>query len=118
MANKLTPGSNIRWESSRMMLPEHVQALKQLKIDEQKMPRPELCEDDIEEIENNLKMAVKNRLPVDMKYYKDGFIKNRICYPYWLDGINRQLICRDAYGLKSRIDFRDIMAVKMSTVEN
>jgi hypothetical protein len=36
--NMLTPDSNMRWESSRMMLPEHREALlarkkKQMKVD-------------------------------------------------------------------------------------
>lgn len=36
--NKLTPGSNMRWESSRMVLPEHREALLQHKGDQQPMP--------------------------------------------------------------------------------
>ncbi|MCI1859855.1 MAG: YolD-like family protein [Sporolactobacillus sp.] len=118
MANKLTPGSNIRWKSSRMMLPEHVAALKKHMLDKQKTDRPELCKEDITEIEDHLKTAIKNYKMIDMEYFKDGFIKHRICQPYRLDAINRQLVYRDAYGLKARIDFRNIMAVKMSTVEN
>lgn len=38
--NKLTPGSNVMWESSRMMLPEHKQLLArhQKKLTERKKP--------------------------------------------------------------------------------
>ena len=31
--NKLTKGANVRWESSRMVLPEHVAAVKDYDIE-------------------------------------------------------------------------------------
>lgn len=117
MENKLTPGSNVRWESMRMMIPEHVKALRQHARDRQKIERPELCEDDIAEIEHELRLAIKKYEMIEMSYYKDGFIKHRICHPAQLDPINKQLIFRDIHGIKLRIDFQDIMYVKMNTVQ-
>ncbi|WP_234396969.1 YolD-like family protein [Bacillus massiliglaciei] len=50
MINKLTPGSNMKWESSRMMLPEHVAALRQLKEENKKVEKPILDEQELQEI--------------------------------------------------------------------
>ncbi|RWR06764.1 YolD-like family protein, partial [Siminovitchia fortis] len=34
--NKLTPNENLRWQSSRMMLPEHVERLQELDVEREK----------------------------------------------------------------------------------
>jgi hypothetical protein len=92
-----------------MMLPEHVSALKQHDIEKNKIHRPILGEDDLAKIEHTLQTAIKDRVPVELSYYKDGFIKQTICYPQRLDPINKLLIVYDAYGLKERYAFADIM---------
>lgn len=52
--NKLTPNSNLRWESSRMMLPEHVEAINRHNIDKLRIKQPVLDEQEIEEIGRKL----------------------------------------------------------------
>lgn len=74
--NKLTPGSNMRWESSRMMLPEHVQALVQLSINENRRERPELDEQQIEELSCQLQEAIESKTPVEITLF--GEFGNRI----------------------------------------
>lgn len=49
-ANKLTPGSNMRWESSRMMLPEHKERILQRKREQHRKDRPILDEQEVTEI--------------------------------------------------------------------
>jgi hypothetical protein len=48
--NKLSKGSNMRWESMRMMLPEHIEAIQQHKKDLQRKVKPVLDEDRIDEL--------------------------------------------------------------------
>jgi hypothetical protein len=47
---KLTPGSNKRWEGSRMMLPEHVERIRQHEIDKKKKVKPEFDEQYVNEL--------------------------------------------------------------------
>ncbi len=40
--NKLTQGSNMRWESSRMTLPEHVEEILLWRNERDKVQKPQL----------------------------------------------------------------------------
>lgn len=70
--NKLTPGSNMMWESSRMMLPEHVQRLRQMRKGKEK--KEKLIPDDQHKLEMDMKLqlAIKDDLTVGIKYFHDG----------------------------------------------
>lgn len=48
--NKLTPGYNIMWESSRMMLPEHREQLLAQKRKKKEYTPPPLSTDQLEEM--------------------------------------------------------------------
>ncbi|MFT9427833.1 MAG: YolD-like family protein [Sporolactobacillus sp.] len=113
--NKLTKGANVRWESSRMVLPEHVAALKDYDIEKRKVIRPTLDEQEIEMVERKIRAAIKDRQPIQLRYYKNGFIKDKVVYPASLDAVTRQLICHDAFGLKWMINFVDILGATVST---
>lgn len=109
--NKLTKGSNMRWESSRMMLPEHVAALKQHDIDKQRIERPHLSEDELHEIQQTLESVIKSREFIDLSYYRNGFIKHKICTVAKLDSYERIVHIHDGFGMAYRIPFSDVMDV-------
>ncbi|WP_332696341.1 hypothetical protein [Halalkalibacter lacteus] len=44
LQNKVSNGSNMRWEGSRIMLPEHAEQLKRLKFEQQKVVKHQLEE--------------------------------------------------------------------------
>lgn len=48
--SKITPGSNLLWESSRMMLPEHVAMLQKRKAEQRKKKKPKLADQTLEEL--------------------------------------------------------------------
>lgn len=52
--SKLTPGHNLLWESSRMMLPEHVAMLHNQRQKQQRKKKPILDMQAIEELEYKL----------------------------------------------------------------
>jgi hypothetical protein len=116
--NKLTEGSNMRWESMRMMLPEHIARIREDLENEKKIQRPILAEDELEEIGRVLQEAIEKRIPIQLSYYKDGFIKETICYPGCLDPLSKQLIVRDAYGMKDKYAFQDIMDARIGEKSN
>lgn len=66
---KVTPGSNKLWEGSRMMLPEHVQALVQQQINENRRERPELDEQQVEELGWQLQEAIESKTPVEITLF-------------------------------------------------
>jgi hypothetical protein len=76
--NKLTVGSNMRWESSRMMLPEHVEALHKHKFEQKKVPKHELDEQELQEIGIVVMDSLKHELEVMITYWQDGFYKELI----------------------------------------
>ncbi|MFT8309940.1 MAG: YolD-like family protein [Sporolactobacillus sp.] len=107
--NKLTEGSCMQSESSRRMSAKLETGMRNEVRNETKIDRPILAEDETEQIRRTLQAAINERAPVQLSYYKDGFIKQSICYPSCLDSFSRQLIVRDAYGMKKNYDFRDVI---------
>lgn len=73
--SKITEDSNKRWEGMRMMLPEHVQALRQRKFERTKIEKPVLDEQEWEIINEQLSFAVHNEETITIEYFKDGFIE-------------------------------------------
>jgi YolD-like protein. len=112
--NKLTEGSNMRWESSRMMLPEHIQALRQHEIDKQKIERPVLSDDELADIQNTLQKVIKTHEFVEINYYRDGFIRKQICTVARLDPDDRTIHFFDGFGLSGKILFADVVAVSIT----
>lgn len=59
-ANKLTPGSNLLWESSRMMLPEHVEALNKFAVESKKKVRPTFDQQHLEQVERMVQQYINS----------------------------------------------------------
>jgi hypothetical protein len=83
-----------------------------------KIDRPILAEDELEEIGHTLQNAIKDHKLVEISYFKDGFIKQKICYPDRIDPLNKQLIVRGTYGLKWQYNYKDIMDAQTSNGKN
>ncbi|NEU29923.1 YolD-like family protein [bacterium LRH843] len=73
--HKDTPGSNMKWESSRFMMPEHVTALKMQEYERMKVEKPELDEQELQEIGIVVMDALKHELEVSIEYWEDGYYK-------------------------------------------
>ncbi|WP_100488735.1 YolD-like family protein [Sporolactobacillus pectinivorans] len=110
--NKLTKGSNMRWESSRMMLPEHVQALRKHFRNNEKISRPLLDEQEWEEIGRTINIAIAEARPVSVRYYKNGFIETMTGCVSLPDGPDSHLQIHDPFGISWKIFFRDITDVQ------
>lgn len=101
----------MRWESSRMILPEHVQALRRHLHDLQKTNRPQLDEQEQAEINRTLRTAAEKRQPVTVRYYKDGFIKTMHGCLSLPDMPGEPLRISDDFGISWKIACRDLVAV-------
>ncbi|WP_163538334.1 YolD-like family protein [Gracilibacillus sp. YIM 98692] len=68
-ANKLTHGSNLLWESSRMMLPEHKEVINQHLEAKKDVKKPILSEDQLEEMERTMQEAMEFDKKVDVVFH-------------------------------------------------
>ncbi|MFC2949868.1 YolD-like family protein [Virgibacillus sediminis] len=64
---KVNDRGNIKWSS--LMLPEHIQLLKDMWKEREAKPKLLLDEQQWTEINRNLEVAVHEELPVEIKYY-------------------------------------------------
>ncbi|MCQ2010525.1 YolD-like family protein [Sporolactobacillus sp. STSJ-5] len=97
----------------RMMLPEHIARIREDLENEKKIDRPILDEDELEQIGRTLQEAIEKHSLIELSHYKDGFIKQAICYPVRLDPITKQLIVHDSFGIKWKYDFQDVIDVHL-----
>ncbi|GGE52683.1 hypothetical protein GCM10011391_34420 [Pullulanibacillus camelliae] len=67
--NKLTPGYNLRWESSRMMLPEHRESLLEQDKEIEKSIRPILDEQQIDHFSQLLSLSIHQGLTLKLQLY-------------------------------------------------
>lgn len=67
MASKLS-GNGV-WEGSRMMIPEHVQGYNEMMRNEQRRPRIELDEQELEQISRALQQSMKYKVPISIRFY-------------------------------------------------
>ena len=64
------------WESSRIMLPEHVELLVQQKEDRKKVPKPIIDEQAFAEIGIVIMDALRHELEIQITTWKDGHFIN------------------------------------------
>lgn len=69
--NKLTSGHNVMWESSRMVLPEHVVKIVTWRKTQNENERPTLAADEIEDIERKVTESLAHRVPIILRFYDE-----------------------------------------------
>jgi hypothetical protein len=111
--NKLTEGSNLRWESSRMMLPEHVEAIKRHRVDLQRISQPILDEQEIEEISRKLGESLSEYAPISISLYRQGFIEELSGIVQKIDPGNHEITVTDYGQERHKIMFDSILNVDL-----
>lgn len=79
----------IKWTA--MMLPEHVEMIKEFAKDYYKQPKPELDEQQIQEYERIISEAIRLNQSVGIEYWKDGFFQTAEGKIDHVDLITKQL---------------------------
>lgn len=64
---------NKLWEGSRMMLPEHVQAIRRHEFNKTKVDKPELDQQQLQEIEQTIGEAMGETRLLEVTYYNEWF---------------------------------------------
>lgn len=67
--NKLTPGANLRWESSRMMLPEHIEAILHYNRNMNNKERKELDEQELQLISLAAQQSMHTKQAVTLRLF-------------------------------------------------
>lgn len=81
--SKITPGFNLMWEGSRMMLPEHVTMLQKHRKESLKKTNPNLDEQQLDEISAVIQYSYQASAPITLTVFgevqdqhKTGVITN------------------------------------------
>ncbi len=102
---------NKKWVA--MMLPEHVEMIKQIHLDLDKQEKPILDEDKIQELETRISYSMQCHLPVDFKIWIDGFEQHISGYVHSIDHIQKRFKIRDMNDNIKYIDFSEIVDIRI-----
>ncbi|WP_052398650.1 YolD-like family protein [Geomicrobium sp. JCM 19039] len=101
--NKLTPGSNMRWESSRMILPEWREAWLDHQKDHKKVAKPVLDEQQWDEFALVLNDCMEHNQLIKFTYWQDGLFFEVLGHCHYVNHDQRQfhvLAGEDVHYLK------------------
>ncbi|MGR0121617.1 YolD-like family protein [Bacillus halotolerans] len=99
----------IKWTS--LMLPEHLTQLKQDLIDESKIGKPSLDEQQIEEIDLIVSEALEFNKELRFKLFNDGFVENFIGKVHYINFEQQKLHAKDQHNNTVYINIKDIIGV-------
>ncbi|MFT8362982.1 MAG: YolD-like family protein [Sporolactobacillus sp.] len=109
--NKLTPGTNLRWTSSRLILPEHIAAWRAQHEAAETTERPTLDEQMLESLDQCLRQAVATHTFIALSYYRGETIRQKNCTIDAIDPIIGEITISDAHGFHWAIPFCDIVSI-------
>lgn len=102
---------NIKWTA--LMLPEHVAMVKKVYADQNKVAKPTLDEQEIEEIERVINGGMSDNLQLVFTYWKNGYFKTLIGRVYRIDHIGRHIRVEDEFRDRVNIDIDVIIDVRI-----
>lgn len=110
--SKISYGSNMLWEGSRIILPEHKERINKWRKEQKGMPKkPVLSELELEELANRLKEAKETGAELYLTVWGRGGVDGRIVR---LDP-ERKMVYVEKYGQVTKVPFFDIVSAE--TVE-
>ncbi|NBI28258.1 YolD-like family protein [Chengkuizengella marina] len=68
--NKLTPGSNMIWEASRMMLPEHKELMNYYQKERNRKTKPVLEEEEVNIISQQLSESMLSKSQITIELFR------------------------------------------------
>lgn len=97
----------IKWTA--MMLPEHVQSLKNLLVDEHRIEQPELDEQAIEEFELIICKAMEFNTALTIQVFNNGHINTITGTVHYINHLKSQLILQDSQGYFHHVPFKSLV---------
>jgi len=102
----------IKWTS--LMLPEHVELLKEMWNETEKVNKPMLDPQEQELINDQLIQAYDQKLQIIVSFYKDGFIEETRGIIRALDTNQNKVSLQTKNDLKKHLDFDHIISVTIT----
>ncbi|EJP1014647.1 YolD-like family protein [Staphylococcus aureus] len=81
----------IKWAPFIATLPEQFETIQQYIIDQNKITRPVLSDDQLAELNIRLHEALQYAQPVEVKFYNNGFVDSVRLTIYRIDAINYEI---------------------------
>ncbi|WP_084028868.1 YolD-like family protein [Bacillus sp. J33] len=100
----------MKWQTAFFM-PEHVKMLKQITIDENKQKKPQLDEQEYEEIGFIVMESLNYTVPIKVTVWKDGFFQATTGIVDKVDTLMKCILFESDEG-KRRIRIEEITAVE------
>lgn len=100
----------IKWTA--IMLPEHIQQLREWHAEDRYEERPELSEWDLEAIQDELNRALMMKCETTVKTWHDGKITSYMGSIESIDFHTRRIMLQDPFEIE-KISFEDIISVQI-----
>ncbi|ALS78095.1 MULTISPECIES: YolD-like family protein [Planococcus] len=100
----------IKWTA--LMLPEHIEMIREWYAKDEQVPKPQLTEDDLQLLQEEMDIALKRQCEVVIQSWKEGVIHE---YRGTIEGIDvrsRVLICVESEK-KYRLPIDEVVAIVM-----
>lgn len=110
MLDKLRDRGIKKWTA--MMLPEHIELLREWHEEDNKVERPKLDDLELTLIANEIERAYKSKATIQLTYWRDGQLKVDDGVPILIDSVSKVLVMDDAFGTASCL-FKEIVAVSV-----
>lgn len=100
----------LKWQGAFFM-PEHVAMIRRQAVEDQKISKPLLDEQKIEELDQAIHRAMEYALTVNVVLWKEGFLTERRGLIHRLDEINKVLYIEEQDEVFVRTAVNDIVEI-------
>ncbi|OIJ22061.1 hypothetical protein BKP45_05130 [Anaerobacillus alkalidiazotrophicus] len=101
---------NIKWTA--MMLPEHVQMVREVYQNQNKIPKPKLDEQAWEEIGLTVQDAVENNKQLAFTYWQNGYFETLVGHVHLVDINRKQFRIVDQFQERYHLKFENLVDVR------
>ncbi|MBS4220086.1 YolD-like family protein [Bacillus sp. FJAT-49711] len=95
-------------------MPEHVSSLKEMRHNDEKVKKPVLDENQLQEIDETLHVAIEINSPIIITLWIDGFFNKKEGFLHHIHNLDRYVRIVDNLGNASKIDFENIIKVEIA----
>lgn len=111
MLENVRDRGNKKWAMA-MMLPEHVEKLKDWHEEDNRTDKPQLDDWELEQIADEIERAFKGKGSIKLTYWRDGYLKKDYGKVIEID-LSRKTIVLDDPFTTTRYPFNEITAVQI-----
>ncbi|MDW4457410.1 YolD-like family protein [Staphylococcus saprophyticus] len=100
----------VKWQAFKTM-PEQYEQLEQYIQDQNKIDRPSLSDDQLNELNNTLIFKMYNEPSIELRYFENGYIKTKVGYIHKVD-VHTQILHLYEGTELSKVNLLDIVEIK------